>query len=73
MFKLKSISQSNNVRTLVAAIRSQYSDVDHVIRISISDDKSVALSPDISDLEWHLNKDRESFLDDLRDFISEWS
>lgn len=72
MVTLKAVSNTGTHRVLICTIRSQYSDQDIPIRVRFNA-QEVELQPNLDGLEWILNKDRTSFLDEIRDLVFNWS
>ena len=72
MVTLKAVSNTPTHRILICTIRSEYSDRDLPLRVRFNAD-TVELTPNLDGLEWILNKDRESFLEEIRDLVFNWS
>jgi len=72
MVTLKAVSNTPIHRILICTIRSEYSDQEIPLRVRFNAD-SVELTPNLDGLEWILNKDRTSFLDEIRDLVFNWS
>ena len=72
MVTLKAVSNTPTHRILICTIRSQYSDQEIPLRVRFNA-KEVVLQPNLDGLEWILNKDRSSFLDEIKDLVFNWS
>jgi len=72
MVTLRAVSNTPTHRILICTIRSEYSDQEIPLRVQFSA-QEVVLQPNLDGLEWILNKDRTSFLDEIRDLVFNWS
>ena len=72
MVTLRAVSNTPTHRTLICTIRSEYSDQEIPLRVQFNAE-TVELTPNLDGLEWILNKDRTSFLDEIRDLVFDWS
>ena len=72
MVTLRAVSNTLTHRILICTIRSEYSDQEIPLRVQFNAE-TVELTPNLDGLEWILNKDRTSFLDEIRDLVFNWS
>jgi len=72
MVTLRAVSNTPTHRILICTIRSEYSDQEIPLRVQFNAE-TVELTPNLDGLEWILNKDRTSFLDEIRDLVFDWS
>lgn len=72
MVTLRAVSNTPTHRILICTIRSEYSDQEIPLRVQFNA-QEVVLQPNLDGLEWILNKDRTSFLDEIRDLVFDWS